>query len=154
MMFSPNEVFAQRCISMKHPTTKHSKTPSSKKQKVSPKPGNTSSSTEVRVIDPKTGGEKGSKPERYDLIPSSALDEVARVYGFGSRKYAVNNWVKGYDWGLSIAALERHISAFKQGEDLDPESGLHHLAHAVFHCLALVTFGQKNLGTDTRLVFP
>lgn len=110
-------------------------------------------SKEVRITDPNTGGQKGSKPERYDLIPSSALDEVARVYGFGANKYDIHNWAKGYDWGLSIAALERHISAFKQGENIDPESGLHHLAHAVFHCLTLIVFIQQGLGTDSRLVF-
>jgi hypothetical protein len=27
---------------------------------------------------------------------------------------------------------------------------LHHLAHAVFHCLTLITYGQFGLGTDDR----
>ena len=107
--------------------------------------------SEIRVTDPRTGGQKGSKPERYDLLPSAALDEVAKVYGFGANKYDVHNWARGYDWGLSIAALERHISAFKQGEDLDPESHLPHLAHAAFHCLTLMMFMKYNLGCDDRL---
>ena len=107
-------------------------------------------SKETRLKDPDTGAEKGSKPERYDLIPSGAMDEVARVYGYGAEKYAKRNWEAGYEYGLSIAALERHISAFKQLENIDPESGLHHLAHAVFHCLALITYVQCGIGKDDR----
>lgn len=105
---------------------------------------------EVRVTDPKTGGEKGRKPERYDLLPYGALDEVARVYGFGAEKYADWNWAKGVDWSLCLAAMQRHIATWAQGEDDDPESGESHLAHAAFHCLALITFGQHDLGTDDR----
>lgn len=105
---------------------------------------------EVRVTDPKTGGQKGRKPERYDLIPWGAMDEVARVYGFGANKYESWNWAKGYSWSLSTGAALRHLTAFAAGEDLDPESELPHLAHAVFHMLALITFRQHGLGADDR----
>jgi hypothetical protein len=47
------------------------------------------------VTDPTTGGQKGKKPEEYALIPVGALAEIARVYGFGARKYEPNNWRKG-----------------------------------------------------------
>lgn len=108
---------------------------------------------EVRVKDPVSGAEKGSKPERYDLIPSRAMDEVARVYGKGAEKYAERNWEKGYKYGLSIAAIERHISQYKQGHNLDDGEGgdmLHHMAHVVFHALALITYDHYKLGTDDR----
>ena len=108
-------------------------------------------SSEVRVTDPHTGGQKGQKEERYDLLPYEALDEVARVYSFGAKKYANDNWLKGYSWRLSLGALLRHVARFAAREDRDPESGLHHLAHAVFHCLALITFGQRAGGTDDRM---
>ncbi len=103
-----------------------------------------------RITDPETGGQKDQKLERYDLVPSEAMDEVARVYGMGAKKYDDHNWGKGYKDGLSIQALERHVSQFKQGNNLDPESGLNHLAHAAFHCLALITFCKRGLGTDDR----
>lgn len=109
---------------------------------------------EVRVIDPNTGGQKGQKPERFELLPAAALQEIARVYAFGAKKYADHNWAKGYDWGLSIGALERHVAEFKKCNDLDNESGLHHLAHAAFHCLTLITFSIYGLGTDSRLRIP
>lgn len=106
--------------------------------------------SEVRVKDALTGGEKGSKPERFDLIPVEAMKEVARVYGYGAEKYALRNWELGYDWGLSIAAMERHIAQFKNRESFDVESGRHHLAHAAFHCLALMTWEANGMGTDSR----
>jgi hypothetical protein len=72
------------------------------------------------------------------------------VYGKGAEKYAPNNWEKGYAWGLSVAALERHVSQFKQGVNIDPETGCQHLAHAVFHCLTLISYAMCGLGTDDR----
>lgn len=104
---------------------------------------------ETRVTDPVTGGQKGTKLERFDLIPPAAMEEVARVYGRGANKYADRNWELGYNWGLSIAALERHLSLFKQRESRD-ELGNHHLACVVFHALALMAFEKFARGTDDR----
>lgn len=95
---------------------------------------------EMRVTNAKTGGEKGSKPERMSLLPFDALRLVSKVYAFGAQKYAPNNWRKGYDWSLSFDALHRHLESFWAGDDLDEESGLPHLAHAAFHVLALIVF--------------
>ncbi len=106
--------------------------------------------TEVRITDPNTGGQKGMKPERFDLFPFDALEEVARVYGMGAAKYADDNWLKGYRWRLSLGALLRHVARFALGEDRDKESGCLHLAHAAWHCLTLLTFTLRKLGTDDR----
>lgn len=106
---------------------------------------------ETRITDPKTGGQKGVKPERFDLIPMDAMQEVARVYGYGAKKYAANNWLKGYSWSLSFGALLRHIALAMLGEDRDKETGLLHTAHAVFHCLTITTFIMRKLGTDDRI---
>lgn len=105
----------------------------------------------VEVTDPVTGGKKGMKPERYGLIPVAPIAELARVYGYGAEKYGDNNWRKGYQWGLSYDALQRHVNAFWAGEEYDEESGLHHLAHAMFHLCTLMTFHQEGLGTDDRV---
>jgi hypothetical protein len=106
--------------------------------------------TEVIMTDPKTGGMKGQKIERFDLLPFDALEEIARVYGFGATKYADDNWLKGYSWRLSAGAMLRHIAKFMVGEDRDIESGCHHLAHVAWHCLTLITFTMRGLGTDDR----
>jgi hypothetical protein len=106
---------------------------------------------EVRIVDPKTGGEKGVKDTRFDLLPPEALEEIAKVYGFGAKKYDDNNWAKGYSWRLSFGAMMRHAWAWFRGEDYDPETGLHHMAHVAWHCLTIMTFQKENLGTDDRL---
>jgi len=94
---------------------------------------------EVRTTS-ETGGQKGVKPQRMSLLPFQALARISEVYGFGEKKYAAHNWRLGYEWDKSIDALERHIGAFKDGQDNDPESGLSHIAHAGFHILTLLVF--------------
>ena len=112
----------------------------------------TPSGQETRLTDPTTGAQKGMKIERFDLIPPVPLRYIATVYGFGSKKYDDNNWFKGYPWSWSVGALERHLNAWKAGEDVDPESGLPHLAHAAWHCITLMEFARSQRGADDRLV--
>ena len=105
---------------------------------------------EVRVTDPTTGGQKGSKPQRFDLIPAEVLWELASIYGHGSSKYADRNWEKGYKWGLSFASLMRHAWKFWWGEEIDPESGHPHMGHAMWHCAALLWFSRHRRELDDR----
>jgi hypothetical protein len=107
-------------------------------------------SIEVRITDPNTGGQKGQKPEMLGFVDPNALMDIARVAGMGATKYEQFNFTKGYKWSLSYNALLRHVFAFLAGEDLDEESGLPHLAHAAWHCLALLTFWRFKRGTDDR----
>jgi hypothetical protein len=98
-----------------------------------------------------TGGQKGRKPARMDLIPPGPLLELSKVYGFGATKYDDHNYIKGYDWSLSYGAMQRHLMAWSSGEDIDPESGRMHLAHAAWHCFCLMVFAQEGLGNDDRV---
>lgn len=105
---------------------------------------------EVRVVNDTTGGEKGSKLERFDLIPTGPLTALARHYGLGSRKYEDRNWERGYDWSLSFAAMQRHAWAFWGGEDLDPETGDSHLAAVAWHAFALMEWATTHPELDDR----
>lgn len=70
------------------------------------------------------------KPE-YSLMPQDALHETVRVLTYGAKKYSPDNWKRVPDLQKRyFDALQRHIYAYQSGETLDPESGLHHLAHA------------------------
>ena len=109
--------------------------------------------TEVRTTS-STGGEKGVKPERYDLIPVEAMASVAQLYGKGAQKYEAHNWRRGYEWSKSYQALQRHATAFWGGEDLDPEMQLPHLASVVFHALTLMTFMKEQPQFDDRFIGP
>lgn len=105
---------------------------------------------EWNISESATGGQKEVKLERFDLMPSDALADIARVYGYGASKYDNRNWEKGYEWGKSFAAIMRHLWAFWRGNDLDDESGLPHLAHAGFHVLTLLTFWRHYPQYDDR----
>lgn len=107
-------------------------------------------SEEQTITHPETGGKKGQKLERFDLLPADSMRKVARHYGIGAQKYDDRNWEKGYDWSLSIGALGRHLNSFMAGEDLDEESGTPHLAAVVFHALALLQFADTHPELDDR----
>lgn len=68
----------------------------------------------------------------YGLLPPKALEETVKVLTFGAQKYERDNWKKVPDSKRRyFDALQRHVWAWKQGEQLDQESGIHHLAHAM-----------------------
>ena len=100
------------------------------------------------VVDPVTGGQKGQKLARFDLIPPEFEWELAEHYGKGCAKYADRNWELGYAWGLSLGALKRHLNQWLNGETHDPETGSHHLIAVIWHAIALYTFEHRRLGTD------
>lgn len=112
--------------------------------------GDKAASREVRITDPKTGGQKGAKPAMFDQIPAEPLWQLAELYGYGANKYAPDNWRKGYSWRLSFAACMRHLWSFWRGEDIDPESGFKHVIHAAWHCMAMAWFLDNRRSHDDR----
>lgn len=80
--------------------------------------------TEVRTVSA-TGGQKGVKLERFDLIPIGPLTHLARHYGRGAEKYAPHQWRKGIEPSKLYAALQRHLTTWWSGIELDtcPPSG-------------------------------
>ena len=68
---------------------------------------------------------------RYDLIPTSTTKALAQVLTYGAKKYKPNNWQNVDDQDRYVAALYRHLEAWRDGEKVDKESGLQHLAHAL-----------------------
>lgn len=112
------------------------------------------SPTDEKRITSATGGQKGRKPLEVGAIDPLARAELGKVAAFGSAKYDRGNYLKGYDWSLSVDAAHRHMLAFESGEDRDPESGLLHAAHAAWHNLAQCSFVLREIGTDDRTVAP
>lgn len=109
---------------------------------------------EVRIVS-ETGGAKGQKLARFDLLPWDAVWSVAERFGAGAAKYEARNWERGYDWSLTHAALHRHLAAFWNGEDMDvdPETGTFpHMAAVAWHALVLLAFYLREAGTDDRPV--
>lgn len=70
------------------------------------------------------------KPD-YSLLPWDAVEDVVRVLDFGAKKYTRDNWRLVEDHkNRYLAAAFRHLSSYAQGEEVDSETGISHLAHA------------------------
>ncbi len=80
---------------------------------------------------------------RYSLVPSKALEGVAKVLTFGANKYSANSWQLVEDTDRYIDALLRHIEAVRQGETHDSDSGLQHMAHVATNAMFLFEFIEK-----------
>jgi hypothetical protein len=87
---------------------------------------------------------------RFDLIPAEELEELARVYTIGAKKYADRNWELGLPWGRVFSALMRHAWKWWRGETYDPVDGQHHLASVAWCALALMNYERRKAGTDDR----
>lgn len=92
--------------------------------------------------------DQGKPP--MSLLPMGALKEVAKVMDFGAKKYGRHNYKNGMDWSRLLDANLRHLSSFIEGEDLDPETQLSHIAHATCCSLFLLEYILSNTGKDDR----
>lgn len=136
---------------------------------------------EVRTTS-STGGQKGVKLARFDLIPVGPLTELAEHYGRGARKYASHQWRQGYEWSKSYAALSRHLNLFWAGfnydvcsndpdgcsfvtdngepyEPIEPDTccnhtGSHHMVAVAWHAFLLLEFKDVHPEHDDRYVRP
>lgn len=64
------------------------------------------------------------------LLPASALIMGAAVMQHGADKYGAYNWRREQVAAtVYVSAMMRHLLAFVDGQDIDEESGLPHLAH-------------------------
>ena len=69
---------------------------------------------------------------KMNLLPPKAIVEISKVLTFGASKYDAENWRKLDDLqNRYTAGALRHIFAHMDGEELDPETNLSHLAHAM-----------------------
>lgn len=87
---------------------------------------------------------------RLELLPSEAMEEIAKVLSYGAEKYSDDNWLQGMPWMKLIGSTLRHIFAWARREEVDPESQLLHLAHAACNLLFVITYIKLGIGTDNR----
>jgi hypothetical protein len=80
-------------------------------------------------------------------IPKAALDAEGQAFAYGARKYEAFNYKNGIDITRTLSAALRHISQFLDGEDVDVESGAHHLgcarANLAMALDSLARYGSK-----------
>lgn len=92
------------------------------------------------------------KPELHYLLTfPEALRAIARVSTCGARKYEAYNYLKGAPASESVGSALRHLLAWWGGENNDPESELHHLAHFAWNAIRLVDeVLSRKPGVDDR----
>jgi hypothetical protein len=95
---------------------------------------------------------KKNDSEKPDLalLPGSAKRGIARAFMDGEKKYGRYNYLKGMEWSRLIAAADRHLTSFTEGEDVADDSQLNHLYHAGACIMMLIEFYEKGIGIDNR----
>lgn len=99
---------------------------------------------------PLEGIKHDKEKPRTELLPTAPLLGVAEVLTFGAKKYEAHNWRGGFEYSRLIGAALRHILAYNDGEDADPESKLCHVDHALCCLMFLSEQIKKGTGLDDR----
>ena len=80
----------------------------------------------------------GIKKAPLSTLPTGPMYEVALAMLEGARKYGRHNYrVMGVKASVYYDAAMGHLTAWWEGEEIDPASGIHHLGKAMA-CIAVV----------------
>lgn len=102
-------------------------------------------------ITPSSLGEKPTNPKdaiATNKLPLHLWPETASAYGAmgfldGALKYGRTNWRHaGVRASIYYDAARRHLAAWFEGEDTDPQSGVPHLGHALA-CIAILVDAKE-----------
>ena len=86
---------------------------------------------------------------QYSDIPPHTLEQVAKVFNYGAKKYTKFNYNGGMEYLRYYDAALRHMQAWVRGEDID-ESGNPHIAHAISSLMMLLENINLGVGVDNR----
>lgn len=73
-------------------------------------------------------------------VLSSYWVDCADAFGYGAKKYASWNWVKGMNWSVPVGCIGRHAFAVFNGELNDSESTLPHVGHIMCNIVMLKAY--------------
>lgn len=100
--------------------------------------------TEQSSMKTELGVKYDSDKLEYSLLPKGVLNKVISVLGFGSKKYAKDNWMKvDNPKERYYNAAQRHINQWWEGEKYDSETGENHLAHAICCLMFMLWFDNQ-----------
>ena len=100
-----------------------------------------------------TEGKKNDRIDgkvRMDLLPWPELEEIARVYTAGAKKYGARNWMNledGYE--RYKGALLRHLCEVEKGNVIDSDTGCYHIAQVAINAMFMLHFKLKEYATET-----
>lgn len=100
---------------------------------------------------PKTAAGLGKASVQY--VPATARLYLGQVMKTGAVKYGPFNWRQDRITASTYYdAMNRHMEAWFAGEDVDPESGQPHLAHAMACCAIVIDAREHGCLNDDRPV--
>lgn len=92
----------------------------------------------------------GKAPLEFLVSTMDPLD--AAVHKHGADKYGKLNWrLDKITATTYVGAMRRHLNAWAEGEDLDPESGKPHLTHLRACCAVVLDAAMHGTLIDNRL---
>ncbi len=104
-------------------------------------------------LDPK--GDAGKLKPQLHLIPTVMMESAAKVFDLGAKKYGAWNFIENKVCATTyISAIMRHLNAWRDGEDLDPESRTSHLGHIIANCGILLDADKHGTLVDDRAKTP
>ena len=93
----------------------------------------------------------GIKKVPFSVIPANVIGELGLALLEGARKYGRHNWrVVGVRASVYFDAAMRHLTAFWEGQDIDPDSGLSHITKAIATLTVLRDAMLNNNWEDDR----
>lgn len=81
---------------------------------------------------------------KWSLVNFKALEPMIEVLEYGATKYEPFNWQKGLNDKEILESLQRHLAKLFDGEEIDNESGLHHIGHILCNAMFYSYFLNKN----------
>ena len=85
------------------------------------------------------------------LVPASFKAYTALALAEGAMKYGAHNWrASGVRASIYIAALQRHLATWWNGESQDPKTGVPHLANACACLAIIIDASESDMITDDR----
>lgn len=95
-----------------------------------------------------------AKPQLH-MIPPAAKEATARALELGAKKYGERNWMgEKVSMTTYLSAAQRHLDCIMDGEDIDPESGVHHLGHVMAGCAIVLDALRHGMLIDNRVLPP
>lgn len=87
----------------------------------------------------------------FSTVPAQVVAELGLAMMEGARKYGRHNYrVAGVRASVYVDAAMRHIFAWWEGEDVDPDSGLSHVTKAIASLSVLRDAQINGVCTDDR----
>lgn len=103
--------------------------------------------------DPKLPMKNSTSKPQVQLVPPAAIIEMAKCFEAGIAKgYNGGNWRFEHSppIGVYCGKVMRHIAQYLDGEDIDPETGLLHIVHAMSDLAILVDALLLGRAVDDR----